>query len=300
MKTILPFDGGGMWGLPVAMLCKRVEELLGEPLARRFDLLAGTSTGGLLALALACEIPASELVRFYIEDGPRIFRMSLLRRASILRQAKYAATELERSLKKAFHARILRDCKHRVLVTAADVRSKRTRIFKSWQDSLIPIWEAGRCTSAAPTFFEPFMGLVDGGVWANNPSMVALTEARALWPGEPLAVLNLGTGQYTKETKSHRTWGLFDWGPVIADLFLESGFDATTYMAMSWADRCQRIDFSREGANPAMDDAGAPQISKLIEIGNSHASRAKEVLDFLNVSPKDASSVAVAATDGLS
>jgi patatin-like phospholipase/acyl hydrolase len=281
MKRILPFDGGGMWGLPVAMLCEEVERRLQTPLARHFDLLAGTSTGGLLALALACEIPASELVRFYLEDGPRIFRLSLGRRLSILRQAKYAAGELERSLKTAFRARVLRDCRHRVLVTSADVRSKRTKIFKSWQDQLIPLWEAGRCTSAAPTFFEPYVGLVDGGVWANNPSMVALTEARLLWPGEALAVLNLGTGQFARETRSHRTWGLFDWGPVIADLFLESGFDAATYMAMTWADSCQRIDFSREGANPAMDDASGRQLERLREIGHDHARRAKDVLDFL-------------------
>lgn len=282
MRRSLAMDGGGMWGLPDAMLCEEVEKELGGPLAKQFDLLAGTSTGGLLALALACEIPASELVRFYIEDGPRIFHLPLSRRLSLLRQAKYDATSLEGSLKHAFGARILRDCKHPVMVTAADMRSKRTKIFKSWQDSLIPIWEVARCTSAAPTFFEPYAGMVDGGVWANNPSMVVLSEARSRWPGEQLAVMNLGTGQYARETKAHRTWGLFDWGPVIADLFMETGFDAIAHMAMLWADTYERIDFSREGANPAMDDASGKQMKKLIEIGNEHRKRVKDVLAFLD------------------
>jgi len=281
MKRILAIDGGGMWGLPVAMLVQEIERQTSRPFAEHFDLLAGTSTGGLLALALACEIPAKELTQFYIEDGPRIFRRSLSRLLSMLDQAKYSAAELERSLRNAFDARILRDCRHKVMVTAADVRSKRTKIFKSWQDSLIPCWEAARCTSAAPTFFEPYMGLCDGGVWANNPSMVALTEARALWPGEQLRILNLGTGQFQRETRPHRTWGLFDWGPVIADLFLESGFDAVTHQTFAWASAAKRIDFSRAGANPAMDDASPAQMEKLIEIGNDHCRRAGDVFDFL-------------------
>lgn len=270
-----------MWGLPVSMLCAKVEEELGTPLARQFDLLVGTSTGGLLALALACEIPATELVKFYVEDGPKIFHVPLTSRFSILRQAKYAATALEESLKHAFGYRVLRDCKHKVMVTAADMRSKRTKIFKSWQDPLIPVWEAGRCTSAAPTFFEPYAGMVDGGVWANNPSMVALSELKSRYTGEQLAILNLGTGQYARETKSHRTWGLFDWGPVIADLFMETGFDAIAHMALLWADTYERVDFSREGANPAMDDASDKQVKRMIEIGNEHCKRVKDVMEFL-------------------
>lgn len=280
MKRILSIDGGGMWGLPVAMLCAELERRLQMPLARKFDLSVGTSTGGLLALALACEIPANQLVRFYQESGPKIFRRQWWRPLRILAQAKYPAAELEKALRAAFGGKILRDAKHPVMVTSADLQTRRTKIFKSWADTVTPIWEAARATSAAPTFFEPIASLVDGGVWANNPAMVGLTEARQKWPGEKLEVLSLGTGQFYKPTKPHKTWGLIDWGPHIANLFLDTGFDAAIYMTYAWADRAYRCDFERAG-NPAMDDASPKQMKILEAIGYDHCRRAKEVLDFL-------------------
>lgn len=286
-RLLIARDGGGMWGAPVADLDCQVEVMLGYPLVRDAAITAGTSTGGLRALAEACEVPAGTVRDFYYQRGPQIFRPIWWRRAG-LTMARYPASELESALRDIFGTLRLGDVKHQVMVTSVRISDRRTKIWKSWQasDQDIPIWKVARATSAAPTFFEPVEidgeHYVDGGVAANNPSMVVATEARSLWPEDDPYILNFGTGQFQRPSARHKTWGLLDWGPMLANLFMDSGFDLTTYESYAWA-RTYRCDFSRAqyGANPGMDCAGPSQMNALSLIGTDHRRRAKDVLDFL-------------------
>src|SRR5690606_6757446 len=168
----------------------------GAPLAQYFDMIAGTSTGGIIALGLGLGIPTAEIKGFYHDDGRKIFPplpggwIGRVRRfLRSLNGPKLVHEELEEALKRRFTDHLLGDSMTRLVIPAFMMPKTEIAVFKTdhhrdfRNDHATPMWKVARATSAAPTYLkgleheESGRIFIDGGVWANNPIMVALVDA---------------------------------------------------------------------------------------------------------------------------
>ncbi len=205
---ILSIDGGGIRGIIPGVALAALEDVAGRPIHQLFDLVAGTSTGGILALGLTCPDPdrpgrarysARDLVALYEDHGAAIFHRGGLRAVpglgllSDMLEERYPAQPIETVLDDYFGEARLRDALVDVVVPAYEIERRVPFFFKSRRaredDAYdFPIRDVARATSAAPTYFEPhritvggdYYSLVDGGVFANNPAMCAVAEALAV------------------------------------------------------------------------------------------------------------------------
>jgi predicted acylesterase/phospholipase RssA len=182
----LCLDGGGMRGVFTAAFIACIEERIGDRIANHVDLIAGTSTGGLIALGLAAGRSGQEMLDLYRENGARIFSGKLPGRGLFM--PKYSRRGLDGLLQAEFGDLRMRDLSTAACISAYEAVSGQPRVFKTdhaeglyWgHDQLV--WKVAAATSAAPSYFAPVQfteedAHVDGGVWANNPSMIAITEA---------------------------------------------------------------------------------------------------------------------------
>jgi len=192
---ILSLDGGGMKGLYAARILQEFEAAYG-PVHRYFHMICGTSTGGILALALSTGIPAATIVQFYERYGPKIFpyqrpwwRLLHMFKQLVIR-SKYSDRQLRAALEDVFGERKVKDCHTIVLVPATNITTGEPTVFKSNHTARHPrdmeakLVEVALATAAAPTFFPvasvqvlPGEQFVDGGLWANNPALVGIQEA---------------------------------------------------------------------------------------------------------------------------
>jgi hypothetical protein len=216
----LSIDGGGIRGVEPAAFLATLEENLNEPIGSYFDLIAGTSTGGILAIGLAMGLRASELLDLYKTRGPAIFGEAEQlgpvkqwlrkwgRKGRQIVRPKHDAATLRSELQAVLGDRLLGDAQTRLVIPAWDADRRSVYIYKTAHhprlstDFRKPALDAAMATAAAPTYFERHrtidaVGLVDGGVWANNPIGVAAVEATTLlgWRGQDLRILSLGCGE---------------------------------------------------------------------------------------------------------
>lgn len=240
---VLALDGGGIRGLLTSRLLERLEAAQPGFLGS-VDLFAGTSTGGILALALAAGLTPSEISGLYRDRGPDIFAddtlFDALGHADKLVIADYRNRALRDALVERFGERTLGDLPRNVVVTTFDLdsevewqpglRSWKAKFFHNFPeestDGLQTCVDVAMRTSAAPTFFPTWQGYVDGGVAANNPSMCGLAQALDPETGgqrlEDVALLSVGTGASPKwiEGADH-DWGLVEWAPHLVGLLLD-------------------------------------------------------------------------------
>jgi patatin-like phospholipase/acyl hydrolase len=181
---ILALSGGGFRGLYTAKVLADIEESIGAPVATRFDLLAGTSIGGILALALALEIPAAKMVRMFEKQGGQIFK----RRFSLggYLRAPYTQASLGELLRSddLFGLRTLGSCKHPVIVPAINYTTGRPVVFKTphhhnfLRDHKHLVADVALATSAAPGYFPRHVfgnsQYIDGGLFANAPGLLGV------------------------------------------------------------------------------------------------------------------------------
>lgn len=212
LRRVLALDGGGIRGLIQAHALVALKNETGKSITNLFDLIVGTSTGGILALALACGKEPEEVVDLYRARGKEIFHKPWYWLG--LTDAKYSAESVEKVLREELCDQPLKSLNQMVAVTSFSLEENDSVVLSSWgEESYISVWEAARATSAAPSYF-PCYGprmLVDGGVWCNNPSRVALDTARRLFPGDMVQLLSLGTGGVEKSYKKAPGWGLLGW-----------------------------------------------------------------------------------------
>jgi patatin-like phospholipase/acyl hydrolase len=252
---ILAIDGGGIRGIIPAMVLQRIEELTAQPIAGLFDLVAGTSTGAVIALALlrgdSAGKPvfrAQDIVDLYRTQGGCVFVSSpvwrFLRLGGVLGE-KYPAAGVERCLREHFGASRLSETLVDVLVTSYEIESRTPWVFRTRSARANPLCEdfeladIARAAIAAPTYFSPkriphpsqddYYSFIDGGVHANNPAMCAYVEARSMYRRRKVLLVSLGTGDI-RESILHRQpggWGLARWARSLFGIVLDGTSSAT-------------------------------------------------------------------------
>ncbi len=227
---VLALSGGGFLGLYTAVVLQGLEERAGAPLGRSFDLIAGTSIGAALALALAFEVPMSRLVKLFVEQGPAVFSHRALpsgafsRLVDLVRSVggpKYDGTALRAALTAELGPRQLQDALHPVIVPAVDVGTCRTKIFKSPHvaasrgDGHLAAVDVAMAACAAPAYF-PSVRIgehlyADGGLFAVAPDQVALHEVEHFMglTLDTLHMLSIGTAtaHYQPQDRPNETGG---------------------------------------------------------------------------------------------
>lgn len=236
---ILSLDGGGIRGVYTAAVLAALEEWADVRLVDHFDLIAGTSTGGIIAIGLGLGLTGREMLTFYENYGPSIFPITGIfgtakRTWWNLWRAKYDATPLDDALRAVFRDRRLGESKCRLVIPSFDPAGARVHVFKTAhhprfrEDHVQSAVDVARSTSAAPTYLPSHvttngMRLIDGGIWANCPSTVALLDAIAVLdiPPSNIDLLRIGTTTapqcYLEESKGG---GLADYARPLKDLLL--------------------------------------------------------------------------------
>lgn len=194
---IISIDGGGIKGLYSSTILEHLESKYG-PISDYFDMICGTSTGGLIALALGLKIPATSISKIYTEKGQKIFPKRS-KWGGIIRQTfwggKYSDNPLKEVLKEVFGESKIKDLNNLVCIPSYSLTDARPWIFKRdhnhlYRDNNTFLLDAALATSAAPTYF-PLCEIpsydnkqfIDGGVWANNPTLVGVIEALTYFVG---------------------------------------------------------------------------------------------------------------------
>jgi patatin-like phospholipase/acyl hydrolase len=243
---VLSIDGGGIRGIVTTVMMQRLAATPGlEGFLDKADLVAGTSTGGLLALGIARGLGLEAIRDLYVDDGPEIFDDSWiddLLDLGKLRGADYKTAPMRRVLKRVLGADTsLGQLEKRVLITAFDLDNEAANERKrTWKPKLFHNFpgpgndrselavDVGLYTAAAPTYFPSVDGYIDGGVYANNPSMCALAQTqdrRCINPPvalEDVVLLSLGTGTslFYIKGKTH-DWGYAQWVKPLISLMLD-------------------------------------------------------------------------------
>ena len=264
-RRVLSIDGGGIRGIIPALVLAHLEQRTGKPCSELFDLMVGTSTGGMLALGLS------------IDDG--YGKQSLWRKVrsvgGMLEEA-YSHEALEAILDRYFGERALSACRVPTMVTSYDIQHRRTVFLKSWHGDHAGLLckEAARATSAAPTYFEPTTlewasesrTLIDGGVFMNSPSVSAYAEARKLFPDDEIAMLSIGTGELTRAIpyEAAKTWGSALWVMSLLDCMFDGVSKAADHqMRLFLGEDYLRLQTPLYYASDDMDDASKGNIRNL-------------------------------------
>lgn len=284
---ILSLDGGGIRGIISAVWLQELQRKLDKPIYETFDLIAGTSTGAILAVALGLGMDPGDILSMYLEKAPLIFpqnkykriagRISRLFRGHGFSQPKYDDIILNSILKDILGHSKFGDMKTNIIVPAYDLEHMQSRVFKSWRNEYkdLSSWEIVRASAAAPTYLSAYkmvvMGrethFVDGGVIANNPSMCAVAEAMRLGsPKEDILLVSLGTGQgsnvFAGEELEH--WGPIQWATNIITVLIDGNNDVQNYhVSMLLNGNSFRFQMTLPKENYRLDKATKKNLNEL-------------------------------------
>lgn len=313
---ILSIDGGGIRGAFAASFLTQVEKKLKTSIVDHFDLIAGTSTGGIIAVALAMGLPAARIESMYRDRGPAIFarrpriQLSWWKRRLAVRvdkrlkafgldvdgflQSKYQANALRTALTEELDVRTLGQARTRLVVPAVNLTLGQTKVFKTphlpgmFEDRHRTAVDVILATTAAPTYF-PHAKIgrgeyADGGLWANNPSMVALVEAGRIreecrrneidpvFGLQDIYLLSIGAGSsnYSYDPPEAGA-GLGWWGPRLFEAMSISQSQGIDFQArhVVGPDRYVRVDFRTTDGSWSLDNTN--RIDQLLGLGEGAA-----------------------------
>lgn len=343
---ILSLDGGGIKGIIPCTVLKYIEEKVNQPISSLFDVIAGTSTGGIISVGLTKgnkyggnAFSASDMLNLYVENGKYIFS----KRPSDLKawigsfldglfDKAYDVKKFENILAEKFSDSKLKDSLTDVLVTTYVPEKEKpfyfsSRLAKTDENENFLLNVIARSTSAAPTYFKPSkvtvgndkLGFVDGGVFANNPSILAYCEAKEIWKTKdikievripdnldkgtkafeavvtpddldvPFYMLSIGCGHCPTSINFSEAddWRIKDWiKPLLSNVFMQSVAESThytmQYLLPPFSDgtrRYQRLDLAIPEKNCEMDDTSDKNISELCDIAETYVKENKAELD---------------------
>jgi predicted acylesterase/phospholipase RssA len=267
--NVLAIDGGGIRGLIPALVLAEIERRTARRMGELVDLIAGTSTGAIIACALARPdpMPARRIAELYEIEGPRIFDRSLIktiRSVGGLIDERYDSAGLVEALNRWLGPGRLADLQPPVLLTAYDIEHRRA-LFLGAED--MTTIDAAHASSAAPSYFEPVRvgdaTLVDGGVFATNPAVCAYAQLG----GRGLdLLLSLGTGEHTRPLpyEKVRNWGQLEWARPIIDVVFDGTADAVDLqLAALLPDGYVRLQTRLDEASDDLDDASPENLAAL-------------------------------------
>jgi uncharacterized protein len=266
---VLAIDGGGIRGLIPALVLAEIERRTGRAAGELVDLVAGTSTGAIIACALTRPdpLPAERIAAIYVEEGPRIFDRTLLKRitsADGYLDERYESDGLLEALRRHLGTARLADASPALLLTAYDLQRRRALLLR--RDDDLSMVDAAHASSAAPTYFEPVRvgdaTLVDGGVFATNPAVCAYAEAA----GELELLLSLGTGEHTRPLpyETVRDWGRLEWAQPVLDVVFDGIADAVDLqLSALLAGDYVRLQTPLDEASDELDDASPENLEAL-------------------------------------
>lgn len=294
---ILALDGGGIRGAFTASVLATLEELIGEPVGRHFDLIAGTSTGGILAVGLGMGLSPHEMLKFYRERGSVIFPATRFyakwkRELRHLFKPKHSQEVLLKELESAYFSngqvKVLRDSVCRLVVPAYDAISGVCHTFRTPHhellkaDGLTSAAEVALATAAAPTYFSSAKvknmiastSYLDGGVWANCPVMAGIVEAVCYLDVslDRIDVLSIGTTDEPFTVKTLANVGIAGWGKTLIELLMNAQVDSAVRHAQQLVGdpRFLRINVMTPPGLYTLDNA--EEVESLITLGNKKAS----------------------------
>ena len=319
---ILCIDGGGIKGVFSASILAKYEELFGVRMTDYFDLIAGTSTGGIIALGASLGIPMANIVQFYENHGPIIFDQKrqpstcvgrCMRKLRLgIKQAacksKYDSNNLEITLRCVFEEHTLKDSNNLLCIPAYNITAARNRIFKKDYgkyntDNNLSYVDVALATAAAPTYFPikeiDNVQYIDGGLWALNPTLTALTEfVRNFYKQEPpydydsvsiLSISSCETNIQDFAPKKNRSFR--EWKDTLFDIYTDGQNQSVNFFVqhiqphLSFEMKIVRV--KNESLSPQvaqyidMDNASSDSISIMKGLGNDTAIKYKEeVADF--------------------
>jgi patatin-like phospholipase/acyl hydrolase len=309
MFRILCLDGGGIKGVFTAAVLKRIQEMSKTPLADHFDLICGTSTGGLLAIGLGLGLTPAEMLEFYRQRGPAIFPSTSLveRKWGLLRQAlfgpKFSHDILRSEIAKILTHRKFGESRRRLVICSYDAVYGRIYLFKTAHDRRfvndidLPAVDVALATSAAPTYFAAaaagqYGKFVDGGVWANCPAMVGLVEAISFLGVSltEISLLSIGTTAAPFSIANNTQASALKWNLGLINLMFEAQMESAAKQAgLLLQGRMHRINFQATAGRFSLDNASARVIDDLTNIGVNEAQRKEhtEVVftQFVNGTP---------------
>lgn len=311
----LALTGGGYRGLFTASALQVIEDYIDEPIGRRFDLTYGTSIGGIVALAVAFEIPMSKVVSTFVEHGPAIFDQkqkgvaALFAKCKSLYQPKYKAQVLRNVIEKLIDKdATLNDAIHPCAIPAVNVTTGAIQIFKTrhkaeWnRDWRFKAVDVALATSAAPTFFElaevDGHHFADGGLFANAPDLLALHEAEHFFdvPATAFRLLSIGTmtKAYSISFSAGRQFGVLNWmknDRLFSTIIAAQQQLADQLLKHKLADRYFRLDESlglEQSCDVGLDIANKIATRTLLARGSKNASDilGTSLLPFLGHKPQ--------------
>jgi patatin-like phospholipase/acyl hydrolase len=266
---ILSIDGGGIRGILPGVILQKLEAILQEKtsnehlrLADMFDFLAGTSTGGILCLAYLIpgknqrpKFAASDALNLYLKRGDQIFDVGFwqkIKSGKGILDEKYNASALESALADNFGDTSLSELLKPCIITSYDISGAKPHFFKQHRSNFdaynFSVKDVARATSAAPTYFEtafmknkeeaPF-ALIDGGVFVNNPALVAYSEVRTmnfdsfdhLPTAKDMMILSLGTGSKSQSYpfEKAKDWGAVGWIKPLIEIMMSGNSRTVDY-----------------------------------------------------------------------
>lgn len=298
---ILALDGGGIKGAFTASILATLERSIGLPIVDHFDMIAGTSTGGILAIGLGLGLKSHQLLDFYRQRGPIIFPVTSFHKKlkHSLRHVilpKYSQNLLFKELEKAYFPdgkkKVLSDSKCRLVIPAYDAVSGACHTFRTPHNPLLNFdehtnpAEVALATAAAPTYFSAAQvsnmianaTYFDGGVWANCPAMAAIIEAVCYLnvPLDRIDLLSIGTTEEPYTVKNMTAAGGGKWafplGRPLVNLLMNAQVESSIQHAerLVGEPRFLRINAVTNPGVYSMD--GSSEIENLIILGNKKAS----------------------------
>lgn len=313
---ILSIDGGGLRGLVPLLILKEIEKITGKRIYELFDLIVGTSTGGIVACGLTASkdgktplLSIDKLIDLYTTKGSVIFpyKENIFTKINSVFNPKFCPDGLDNSLKEYFQDLRLSNTLKPVIVTSYDIRNNEIIMFKSRKsnepgyNSLIK--DVCRATSAAPTYlpsYEMSFGnkqrtCIDGGVFINNPSLAGVSDVIRNGYGfddldvDDISLLSLGTGIYTENlgVKDTKSWGLKDWVKPITDVMSQATSKSVDYECNELLDNYLRVQVTIDDKDRSdMSDSRIETVNYLISRVNTQVlgniNRINEIKEFFN------------------
>jgi len=292
---VLCIDGGGMRGVFAAKMLSLIEAELHMNIYESFDLIVGTSTGSIIAGAVATQYPLERITEDYLECAPAIFK----KRVSFygLLRSKYDSAPLREFLRNKMGNVKLGEIEKPLILNATNASVGGVYVFKSSyqkaqrkgdyvRDGETPLFEAILASCAAPIYFDPvdIRGTLvcDGGIWANNPSLVGYTDAIRNFGAKNIKILSLGTGRFQQTYGQSAHWGfLRGWGNTkLVDFMMSCQTDfPKNVIELIDSDAIFRINHPID--NHGLDNyQNAP---RLVELAKSEFTKASsQITNFLN------------------